>query len=87
MVAIKLHRVKHCCIRCGRIVGWTETLHNPYALCGRRGLGDWVDLVLRFVGHKSPCMKCTERKHRLNEFDRKLFRRLRGPRNATYSVE
>lgn len=81
----KGNRVKHQCIRCGRLVGWTETVENPYALCRTKGWGDKLHALLLWVGYRGPCSKCNRRRERLNELDRKCNRWFRGPRNVSYS--
>lgn len=80
-------RFKHRCIRCGTVTRWTVTQYRPYSLCKRAGLGDRLEKALKLIGIRPPCLGCQRRKERLNELDRKIFRRLWGPKHETYSEE
>jgi hypothetical protein len=62
------------------------TGQNPYALCKRKGCGDKIETLLRWLRIRPRCGSCQRRKNVLNEIDRYLYRFLRGPRDAKYTV-
>lgn len=74
--------VTYRCIRCGKRTPVMKKHEWASARC-KRGLGDWIFAITQFfrVPH---CGGCDSRRRKLNELHRKWYRRLRGPKNATY---
>lgn len=62
--------VKYC-IRCRAIV---QSQMN-YRTCDQVGIGDRVFYVTQWLGFKS-CESCVQRRMRLNELDRRIYRRI-----------
>lgn len=81
-VAYQSPKTRICrCIRCGQITGLVSNETKLFVQCAKPGFGDRVAWLLRWF---EKCAACARRQNWLNNWDRQIYRLLKGPKNASY---
>lgn len=75
------HR-RYRCIRCGEATSIVKKDVRMFVQCGRKGLGDRVSGILKRWFRE--CDACTDRRNRLNNLDRWIYRWIKGKQGANY---
>lgn len=78
-------KFRYQCIRCGQISAPLPKRTKRFMMpCLRDGIGDRFERFLHAIGIKVKCGGCSKRKAIMNDIDRRIFRMLKGPKDATY---